>query len=398
MNESVILDVGIGLVLVFVVFSVVTSKLNEMVVGLLNYRGKQLEAALVRLAGGPTHGQPIVNTLLQGPLQGLTSAKPEPKLADKAKADSGPTVLRARRLGLPAYMSGTELANAVLNLLDAPAEVAFAQIDRAGLPESAQGPYDAAAKGLTVATVAALHDAVLVAIAKSPADADPTAQEALAAQRALVDDVVTAYGKDPLVGATEYVDRLPPSALRTKLLGIVSHVVTDRDQFVKELSTWFDSSMDRLSGWYKRRVKIWLALFAIVITVGLNVDTIAITQTLWQTPTVRAAAVAAAQNEQAPGTSNGISDAAKSASDAVRSAESLQIPLGWALPKKNQWEVWDWKIPARPHWHWWSTVLGWLLTVFALSFGAPFWFDVLGKFVNMRSSGPKPASSTQGST
>jgi len=38
----------------------------------------------------------------------------------------------------------------------------------------------------------------------------------------------------------------------------------------------------------------------------------------------------------------------------------------------------------------WSALLGWLLTVLALSMGAPFWFDVLNKFMNVRFAGKSP--------
>jgi len=35
-------------------------------------------------------------------------------------------------------------------------------------------------------------------------------------------------------------------------------------------------------------------------------------------------------------------------------------------------------------------VLGIFITAVSLSFGAPFWFDLLLKFVNVRRAGPKP--------
>jgi hypothetical protein len=34
--------------------------------------------------------------------------------------------------------------------------------------------------------------------------------------------------------------------------------------------------------------------------------------------------------------------------------------------------------------------LGWLLTVAAISVGAPFWFDTLNRFVNIRGTGKPP--------
>jgi hypothetical protein len=36
------------------------------------------------------------------------------------------------------------------------------------------------------------------------------------------------------------------------------------------------------------------------------------------------------------------------------------------------------------------TVVGWLITALMVSFGAPFWFDLLSALVNRRTTGPKP--------
>jgi hypothetical protein len=37
-----------------------------------------------------------------------------------------------------------------------------------------------------------------------------------------------------------------------------------------------------------------------------------------------------------------------------------------------------------------SDLIGLLLTTFAVSLGAPFWFDLLNRFVNIRSAGKAP--------
>jgi hypothetical protein len=39
-----------------------------------------------------------------------------------------------------------------------------------------------------------------------------------------------------------------------------------------------------------------------------------------------------------------------------------------------------------------NTIFGWILTTAALSFGAPFWFDILVKLVNVRNVMKKPDS------
>lgn len=37
-------------------------------------------------------------------------------------------------------------------------------------------------------------------------------------------------------------------------------------------------------------------------------------------------------------------------------------------------------------------LIGWIVSGLAISMGAPFWFDLLGKIMNVRNSGSKPPS------
>jgi hypothetical protein len=45
---------------------------------------------------------------------------------------------------------------------------------------------------------------------------------------------------------------------------------------------------------------------------------------------------------------------------------------------------------------WLFSLTGWLVTGFAISLGAPFWFDLLQKLmnINVRGAGPKPVSTS----
>jgi len=73
----------------------------------------------------------------------------------------------------------------------------------------------------------------------------------------------------------------------------------------------------------------------------------------------------------------------------VKAIQELHIPLGWTTQKTDP------RLPANvPQWGF--KVLGLLLTGIALSFGAPFWFDLLGRLINLRASGPPPPSSSGG--
>jgi hypothetical protein len=41
-----------------------------------------------------------------------------------------------------------------------------------------------------------------------------------------------------------------------------------------------------------------------------------------------------------------------------------------------------------------TSVLGWLITAFAITLGAPFWFDLLNRFISLRSTGNRPSTDT----
>jgi hypothetical protein len=58
------------------------------------------------------------------------------------------------------------------------------------------------------------------------------------------------------------------------------------------------------------------------------------------------------------------------------------LPIGWSSAE----------IPPNgaSSWLWLTKVAGWLLTALALSLGAPFWFDLLNKLVNIRHGMTKP--------
>jgi hypothetical protein len=88
------------------------------------------------------------------------------------------------------------------------------------------------------------------------------------------------------------------------------------------------------------------------------------------------------------GTPTEVADAFKTANEKLR-----PLPVGWPpacltaaatsnsnCPKDTLGWVWFWLVRA----------LGWFVTGLALSLGAPFWFDTLTKFMNVRGTGDKP--------
>jgi hypothetical protein len=68
--------------------------------------------------------------------------------------------------------------------------------------------------------------------------------------------------------------------------------------------------------------------------------------------------------------------------------QGLGLPVGWNTDVENRWP--GWRLHGSEFWSEWSKLtrihgLGWLLTALAISLGAPLWFDLLNKFMVVRS-------------
>jgi hypothetical protein len=144
------------------------------------------------------------------------------------------------------------------------------------------------------------------------------------------------------------------------------------------IEAWFDSGMDRVSGWYKRSTQwiiFWIALF---VAVALNVNTITIVDFLYRNDTARATIVALAEAASAD-----TAFITRNYAEARQELEALDLPIGWAS---------GWGAPGQPTGvlDVWNGLLGplfgWLLTALAATMGAPFWFDLLNKVMVIRST------------
>ena len=132
------------------------------------------------------------------------------------------------------------------------------------------------------------------------------------------------------------------------------------------LAGWFDEGMTRVAGWYKRQVKVFIFVIAAAVALATNASSIHIAEELWRNDALRAQIAAHAEI------------AAKEGNPSRLEAGNLKkleaFPIGWsALP--GSWLDWL------------KSVLGWLITTAAVSLGAPFWFDLLGKVTDLRGSG-----------
>ncbi|MCK9877447.1 hypothetical protein MXD59_16995 [Frankia sp. Ag45/Mut15] len=418
MPDSSALDVLIGLALLFAAFSLAVSRINEAVLGVLHYRERRLESALRGLLGAPAPGPgpapgdddahppvDLMARLFDGPLRMLRAGGHEdpaahqgPDMAAHPPAAGGwAAVRRARHLRLPSYVPSTLFAQALVDLVDPPARAMLGQLRPESLPLDVPheqratyiAAYQTATRTLDATTAAAL-------LAATPAQY-PTG-------RMIAATLVSAVGSDPVATLEQGLAALPPSAAKTALTAAVVRARGDRDKIVAELAGWYDQAMDRLSGWYRRRISVFLAGYALLLAAAFNLDSIGIARALWQDGPVREAAVTAArvtldQTATDSAVSSGgsassggdVVPAAEEAVRAVRDASGLALPIGWVRASEDREDPRE--VPNSAH-GWLVKILGLALACFALTAGAPFWFDLLGRLVNMRSSGPKPRSTT----
>lgn len=200
---------------------------------------------------------------------------------------------------------------------------------------------------------------------------------------ALVDTLVPADGGDPksIEALRSAIAKLPQGAARQMLLTLVSQANTDVVKARQAIESWYNDGMDRVAGWYKRKVQLILITLALLLTIATNTDTIVVAKALISSPALRASTVQAAQNyiHDHPDTTPGQNDGTQKTLEGLRQQlQQLSLPIGWSQHPTN----------------WWSAILGWLLTTVAVSLGAPFWFDVLNKFMIVRST-VKPREKSQ---
>lgn len=174
----------------------------------------------------------------------------------------------------------------------------------------------------------------------------------------------------------------------------------DIDKFRTMLEQWYNNSMDRASGSYKRKSQVTSIIIGFALAGVFNIDTIAITKILSSNPTVsNQLASFAIEKYKAldPGARSSahvtdsllLSVASAAGSNAQLSKLVLGLGYGDKLPDQDKYQ----------HMANLLFLLGWLITALAISLGAPFWFDLLSKLIQLRGTGPKPVSQTSdGST
>lgn len=281
MNTNAVIDVGLGLVLMYLMLSLACTMINEFVASLMQLRASLLSSSLVQLIDDKQVYATFQN-------HGLIETQ------------------RNAAGGKPSYLSSYAVATALIDSLDPNKPVA------------------------------------------------------------LVSDV------------TEAAQKLPESNIRDTILLAATTAGNDLEKVRLEVAAWYDNAMDRVNGVYRRNLR-WLSLGAgLALAVILNADTVSVAQALWRDGALRSEIVSMSDRLNPIDQSNfsqGMSN--------LSSVESglRPFPLGWS-EATSAWLKSPLGVVAK--------ILGLLITALSVSLGAPFWFDLLSKFMNVRSAGTKP--------
>jgi hypothetical protein len=370
MFGSEIIDVVIGMIFVFLVLSLVCSAANEIIESWLNKRADYLEKGIKELLTDHD-GTGYLKDVYRHPLvAGLFRDKygaPEtgwregvsPRLLAILKE------LGLKKTRLPSYIPAQNFALALMDIV----------LDTSAATSPATSPD---------IKIVVPPERSLGAVNALPQVADGARNETIKALEALVK---AADGN--------------PAKVR------------------ENIENWYNSSMDRVSGWYKRRTQVIILILGFFLTVFLNADSIAICKSLSTDRALRSSLVASAgeyakidalnsKPETAASPAPAASPSAKTSptvspksSPGKQSSEpcdddpssprckldteiakirSLGLPIGW--DSANPVLVPPMSEPKS----WFLKLLGWLITACAISLGAPFWFDLLNKFMIVRAT------------
>ena len=172
--------------------------------------------------------------------------------------------------------------------------------------------------------------------------------------------------KDASKAIDEDIKRLEGTIVGDALRELYDRAAGDIVRFRADAEAWFDDQMERLSGVYRRWSQVFVWIIGAGLVVALNANTLRIAETLWNDPSKRAAIVAQASTASAK-------------QDPNSAINSLPLPIGWSEAYHGVGWLW--------------ALVGVLLTLAAVSLGAPFWFDTLSRLSRIRQTGtPPPAS------
>jgi len=428
-----IIEVAVGLVLVYVVVSLAVMQIQEWLSGVLKTRARHLEEALRVMLAERTKGQPAQTQipLTSGLLDQLYN---HPLIKTLAKEKDKPSYIPADKFALALFdlvmTAGAETSTLQKVLLEVKRLVS-------SVPAAAQAGIETGIDELVKkvrdvrdepAQLAKLHNEInqfFQQYAEYNLDAlfDTLIHASLPESEAEVIKALKRGAATLTVENFQLRQTLDDLILQAEIYAQKGESILLKARTNAE--KWFNDTMDRASGWYRRNAQKLAFGIGFALAVIFNIDTIQIATQLWRQPTLRQSMAIAAQNFKLPETNladeNQVASAQKALSQLQSTLTGFNIPIGWTFeaygpevfnPQTDRCTLFPraqaeaqtgkdvfgfavngqckyWSNPPRG-WGVVSKILGMFVTGLAAMQGAPFWFDILSKLVNVRSAGKKP--------
>jgi hypothetical protein len=412
MLSSGIIDLAIGLAFVFGVTAALASVATELISRFLGLRGAYLLGGLRELLDSEQFGTDLTRAEKDyDAWKNIVTGISTEEKTQSATAVEEPQSATGAVLGSPILRSQGMVGNITSRKL-------LVQASKPGRPSvrntelkspaprsSRQSPQKRAPRSDLRSLPAyisptAFADAVIDLLVPKPTAQTTPAGQTTATGQTTLDTVRQSLQKimsqDPMPA---YMAPLMP--LMTSVNTLVTTAEDDITSVRTSIENWYNDHMDRVSGWYKRHVAWFTIIAGAILVILLNINAITMGRALYSNSVIGSAVATAAGNHP-PCTTADSTCLGQLQTDLATVAQA-GLPVGWATVSACA--------AARPACNWWQArgitsttgnsawqillvVVGFLITIVALTPGARFWFDLLGKLGTLRSTGPKPTSSS----
>lgn len=200
-----------------------------------------------------------------------------------------------------------------------------------------------------------------------------------------------------------------PSKLKKDLIAItrkaMSRFEKTEDQLKsldQEIQSWFNTSMEYASKFYRKKSVLISRILAVILVLILNIDTINIVDNLSKSEilsstlentatefiTSNSQGTACSDIEDEARFQTCISNVKNEITMALDNIDNLPIGWNWSDPLQEQFTPLNVSNVI-------NAVVGWGISVFAISMGAPFWYKVLNDLINIRSNNKRNSTKNE---
>ncbi|GIK27901.1 MAG: hypothetical protein J5J04_02760 [Anaerolineae bacterium] len=412
MFNTAILELLIGLVFIYSLTAILVTQINTLLTNARNLRAQNLKEGLIEMVGDRT----LQAEILVHPLIKLVDTSNLMMMSLSADVDTTDQILNAP-LTRVADIPPETFVEALVSILTVRAFGPIEQAARA-LPHS---EAKRRILGLLGDLQAEPSDERLAAL-RQAVNAMPELPGAPTLLRQRFDALQDVYTEvrsrnAPLIPLLIGISRIETPPFR-EAMQVVLYSANSLETAFDKLRAWFNDGMQRSSTLFREKLQRMSLIVACALVVLLNVDTLAITQDLWDDPALRASVAATARaavnSDLADDVDAASTPASSSVIDTVLDAQytaqqllRLDIPLGWSFlsltpdmaenatalglrdpyaDSGNLWNLW----PPNGNPRWFSLLvlklIGLAVSAIAAAQGAPFWFDLLRKITSRSGS------------